>query len=639
MELWIGALNLGLLYGFMAIGVFITFRVHNFPDITVDGSFTAGASTAAFFLVSGVPWHLSALAAFFVAAAAGCATALIHTRFKINGLLAGILVMTGLYSINLHIMGRANIPLLDQATFQKTIHSINPGMPPELFTGLALAAAMTIFWLILSLFFKTDLGLGTRMTGDNPDMAAATGVNVDAMKIFGVTLANGLAGLAGALVAQYQGFADIGMGVGTIVTGLAAVIIGESLLRTRSITITILSVILGSVIFRLMIAAALFIGMNPIDLKLLTAGFVLVTLILSKQLSGSGEGAAPLSKKLSGFLALRGVKAWTIGALALCAAGIVSYGIWHNPAAKPEGTLKIGILQVVDHNILNITRDSFVDEMAELGYIDGENVRLIAENANGDLPTVNTILDKFLKDDVDVVLTISTPCTQAAISKIKDRPVVFATVSNPFIIGAGRSDTDHLSNVTGIYGSVPMDKMMEMVRRILPGKLRIGVPWDPSHANSVYNVEQLMELVELDPEVTFVGSTISGSSEVYQVALSLVNRDIDAFVLSPDNTVYSAFESVVKAARMRDLPIFLSDVDRLKDGALAALGHDYSLSGIQAARIVDRILKGEKPSAIPFEQYRELTVGINLAEARRLGITISQDLLAQATTVYDGKQQ
>jgi len=546
--------------------------------------------------------------------------------------------MTGLYSVNLHIMGRSNIPLLDRETFLTHLQQLNPGLNPEIWTCLALICIALVFWGALSLFFKTDLGLSMRMTGNNPDMAAATGVNVNAMKVFGVALANGLSALSGALVAQYQGFADIGMGVGTIVTGLAAVIIGESLLKTRSLTIMVLSVVLGSVIFRMMIAVALQVGMNPIDLKLLTAVFVLLTLFISKRVSGSEGPDGNLMKTARAFFSRRLFQVSAGLLLILTIAGALTYGVFHKTADDSGKISVIGLLQVVDHNMLNVTRDSFVAEMAEIGYRDGENCRLILENANGDLPTVNTILDKFLKDDVDLVLTISTPCTQAAINKIKDRPIVFATIANPFVIKAGKTDTDHLPNVTGVYGAVPMDKTMAMVRRILPGKLRIGVLWDPAHANSVYNIERLMECVDADPDVTFVGSTITGSSEVYQVSLSLVSRGIDAFVLSPDNTVYSAFESVVKAARPKNLPIFMSDVDRLKDGPLAALGHDYTQSGIQAAHIVDRILKGEDPATIPFEQYRVLTVGINLVVAKRLGM-IPDELLAEATVVYRGKEE
>jgi len=632
-ELWIGALNLGFLYSFMTMGVFITFRVHDFPDITVDGSFTTGAATAAVLMMAGVNPFVALLAAFGAGAAAGSVTALIHTRLNINGLLAGILVMTGLYSINLHVMGRSNIPLLNQTTLFTYLDRVNPGLHTEVWITLALLAIMGLFWCLMSLFFRTDMGIAMRVTGNNPAMAAAAGVHVGRMTVLGVALANGLVGVSGGLIAQYQGFADIGMGIGTIVIGLAAVIIGESVLRMRSMVAIVLSVILGSVIFRLMIAVALYVGMNPIDLKLLTAAFVLVTLIVSKRIGAGRKVRVPLLARFSRILTGRRITL----ALAGIGAVLLGLGVLKSHEQKPSGLskgCKIGVVQVADHGLLNITRDSFVEEMKRLGYREGDTVSIMCENANGDLPTVNTILDKFLQEGVKIVIPISTACTQAAINKVKDRPVVFATVANPFVIGAGNSETDHLPNVTGVYGWTPMDRTLEIVRRLVPGKLTIGSIWDPAHANSVFNVENLKTAAAAYQDVTFEGATITGSSEVYDAARSLVNKGIDAFVLSPDNIVYSAFESVVKAARSKKIPIFMSDVERLQDGALATLGYDYSISGIQAARLTDRILKGEDPAKIPFERYRKVTFGLNLNAAKELKIAIPDDLLTQATQVY-----
>ena len=290
-------------------------------------------------------------------------------------------------------------------------------------------------------------------------------------------------------------------------------------------------------------------------------------------------------------------------------------------------------MQVSDHGLLNITRDSFIEELKRIGYKQGENCIIMLENANGDLPTVNTILDMFLKEQVDIVVPISTACTQAAINKIKDRPIVFATVANPFIVGAGKSETDHLPNVTGVYGWAPMDRTMKIVRQILPGKLKVGAIWDPAHANSVFNVSNLRKAVDAYDDITFAGVTITGSSEVYQAALYLVQKKIDAFVLSPDNIVYSAFESVVKAARPHNIPIFISDVERLADGALGALGYDYTISGIQAAQMVDRVLKGESPKNIPFERYKKITFGLNLETATKIGVEIPPAVIAKANTV------
>lgn len=638
MELWIGAVNLGFLYAFMAMGVFITFRLHHFSDITVDGSFTAGAAASAVLIISGFNPLLSLGAAFLLGAIAGSVTGIIHTKFKIDGLLAAILVMTGLYSINLRVMGRSNIPLLNQNTFLTYVAQINPGLLPDIWTVVVVGGLVSVFWIVSSLLLKTDFGIAMRITGGNPTMAAANGVNPHRMTVLGIALANGFVAVSGGLVAQYQGFADIGMGIGTIVVGLASVIIGESLFRRRSVFLTILSVILGSIIFRLMIACALYAGMNPIDLKLLTALFVLLTLIVSKSLS-SGQSTRYAALKML-VRRTTGKKVLLLGTTAFVLIGMTLLSVRHfghspSPAPPSKKTLKIGFIQISDNGLLNITRDSFVNELKKLGYIDGRNCSLLLGNANGDLPTVNTILDKFLQQQVDIVVPISTACTQAAINKIKDRPVIFATVANPFIIGAATTETDHLPNVTGVYGWVPMNETLKIIHSVLPGKLKIGSVWDPAHANSVFNVDNLKKAVAADNEVEFVGATISGSSEVYQAAQSLVQKHIDAFVLSPDNIVYSAFESIVKAAATRNIPIFMSDVERLKDGALCTLGYDYSISGTQAAHLVDRVFKGEKPADIPLERYHKKTLGLNLTEAKKIGIDLPAALIKRATVVYD----
>ncbi|RJR41119.1 MAG: hypothetical protein C4576_18505 [Desulfobacteraceae bacterium] len=635
MELWVGALNLGFLYAFMTIGIFITFRVFDFPDITVDGSFTTGAAATAVLITSGIHPIPAVAAGFFLAAAAGLITALIHTRLNVNGLLAGILVMTGLYSVNLHVMGRSNIPLLNQTTFFTHLESLNPGLHSEIWTGLCLAIVMTVFWILVSLFFKTDLGITMRVTGNNPTMAGANGVNVNLMKMLGIALANGLVGVSGALVAQYQGFADIGMGIGTVVIGLASVIIGEALLKRRSIYLKILSVFIGSVIFRFMIAFALFVGMNPIDMKLLTALFVLLTLMASKSVSVKKNIQvlfAPLGRKSRGG---KRVVAGAGAALVILLAGFVGIRLAGQGAVDTSKMPRIGLVQLADNGLLNITRDSFVEEMKRIGYEDGRNCRILLENANGDLAAVSSILDKFTMENVDIIVPVSTACTQTAVNRIKDRPIVFATVANPFIIGAGKSEIDHLPNVTGVYGWVPMNEVLAMVKKIMPGKIKVGSIWDQAQSNSVFNVENLRRAAEADGEVTFAGNNITNSSEVYQAALGLVNKGIDAFVLSPDNIVYSAFESVVKAAKPKKIPIAVSDVERLADGALLAYGYDYTISGIQAANLVDRILKGEDPAKIPFERYKRVTIGINMRVAEELGFEIPDDVMAKATCMID----
>ncbi|GAB4254403.1 MAG: ABC transporter permease [Candidatus Methylacidiphilales bacterium] len=295
MTLLVGAWTIGLILSLLALGVYITFRIFDFPDITTDGSITLGAAVAAVLLVHGHPPIVATAAGFGAGLLAGATTGLLHTTFKINGLLSGILVMTALYSVNLHIMGKSNVPLLHERTLATEIEAaVTPWIPNDapltafgwelsgrelgLLIGSLLGASACAFALFL--FFRTDLGTAMRATGNNPQMIRALGVNVERMKLFGLALANGLVALSGALLAQYQGFADVQMGIGMVVWGLASVIIGEALVGGRSLGLTLIGTVIGSVLFRLLVAIALQQGLNPNDLKLATAVFVFLALIL-----------------------------------------------------------------------------------------------------------------------------------------------------------------------------------------------------------------------------------------------------------------------------------------------------------------------------------------------------------------------
>jgi putative tryptophan/tyrosine transport system permease protein len=299
MSLLIGAMTIGAILSLLALGVFVSFRVFEFPDITADGSITLGAAVAATLLVAQVHPALATGIACVAGAAAGATTGVIHTRFGINRLLSGILVMTALYSVNLHVMGRSNVPLLAERTFATMAESAGTSVFGadhlqvvgwEVSTRdvsvliLALLAA-TVAAAILFVFFRTHLGTAMQAAGDNPQMIRALGVNVNAMIILGLALSNGMVALAGALLAQYQGFADVQMGIGMVVWGLASVIIGEALVGTRQIGFIITGAVMGSVLFRLLVAIALRGGLNPNDLKLITAVFVFVALVLPMMVS------------------------------------------------------------------------------------------------------------------------------------------------------------------------------------------------------------------------------------------------------------------------------------------------------------------------------------------------------------------
>jgi putative ABC transport system permease protein len=296
-----------LILALLALGVYLSFRVFNFPDITADGSITFGASITATLLVHHwSPW-LATLVGFAGGMVAGTITGVLHTKFRINGLLSGILVMTALYSVNLHVMGKSNVPLLNEATLasqaevlgQRVFRTTNDlavfGWTVALRDAAMLVAAfgfVVVVALALYLFFRTHLGTAMRATGDNPQMNRALGVSVDFIIVLGLAISNGLIALAGSLLAQYQGFADVQMGIGMVVWGLASVIIGEALVGSHRIGLLIAGAVMGSVLFRLLVAIALRCGLNPNDLKLITAGFVFVALIAPALLRKLKPGVA-----------------------------------------------------------------------------------------------------------------------------------------------------------------------------------------------------------------------------------------------------------------------------------------------------------------------------------------------------------
>lgn len=287
-SLIISTLWQGLLWSLMALGVYITYRVLDIADLTVEGSFPLGAAVAISMIAAGFnPW-LAVLGAFCAGMLAGVVTGLLHTKLQIPALLAGILSMIALYSINLRVMGnRANLSILRIDTVFTPLTNMgltkNEGI---LVCGLIIVVAIVVlmYW-----FFGTELGAAIRATGFNKQMIRAQGVNTDITVILGLLLSNGLVAVSGALVGQSQGYADVGMGTGTIVVGLASVIIGEVIFGTRSFKNCLISVVLGSILYRAVIAFVLWLGMNPNDLKLLTA--IIVAIALSMPLIKSKFGS------------------------------------------------------------------------------------------------------------------------------------------------------------------------------------------------------------------------------------------------------------------------------------------------------------------------------------------------------------
>ena len=277
MELIMSTVAQGLLWAVLAIGLFLTFRILDIADLSIEGSYTLGGAIAVMTITAGRSPVLAVVLAFLGGCVAGAVTGFLHTKLKIPALLAGILTMIGLYSVNLRIMGRATTSILGM----NTVYTAFEGSMRKVMSTFTVGLLVTVLvWVFCYVFFGTELGAAIRATGDNPQMIRAQGVNTDITIILGLVLSNGFVGITGALISQSNGYADVGMGTGVLVTGLASIIIGEVLFGTRSFKNWLISVVLGSIAYRAVVAFVLWLGMNPNDLKLLTAVIVAVALAL-----------------------------------------------------------------------------------------------------------------------------------------------------------------------------------------------------------------------------------------------------------------------------------------------------------------------------------------------------------------------
>ena len=278
MSLITSTIGQGLLWGILALGLFLTFRILNFPDMTVEGTFPFGAAICISALVHGVNPIIATILSFLGGMLTGLITGLLYTKGKIPVLLAGILTMTGIYSVNLRILGKANVGLLNKATLlnEKFLQRL-PDNFPTIVVGLLFAIFII---LLIALFLNTDLGQAFIATGDNEKMAQSLGINTDNMKILGLMLSNGLIGLAGGLLGQNGGYADVNMGIGTMVIGLAAIIIGEVVYGNLSLTARLIAVVIGSIIYRLILLLVLQLGFSTNDFKLISAIILAICMML-----------------------------------------------------------------------------------------------------------------------------------------------------------------------------------------------------------------------------------------------------------------------------------------------------------------------------------------------------------------------
>lgn len=313
-----GAVESGVIYAIMALGVYLSFRVLDFPDLTVDGSFVTGAAVAAISIVNGVPPVLATTLAALAGFLAGCITGILHTKGKINALLSGILMMIALYSINLRIMGQPTLSLLNESTvfiqlkglwegtgIDQALNGLLETLGLERFPATwAIVLVMTVVTLIIKFltdyYLQTEVGLALRATGDNQKMIRSFAANTDSLIIIGIGISNALVALSGALIAQHNGFADVGMGIGMIIIGLASVIIGEALFGVKTIARVTLAVVGGAIIYRIVVTLALRVGfLETGDMKLITALLVIVALVAPRTLQSRREKKLRMKKRAS----------------------------------------------------------------------------------------------------------------------------------------------------------------------------------------------------------------------------------------------------------------------------------------------------------------------------------------------------
>lgn len=265
----LGTIEQSFIFAIMVLGVYISYKILDFPDMTVDGSFPLGAAVSAALIVKGVNPLIALVVAMLAGAVAGLITGMIHVKLKVTNLLAGIIVMTGLYSVNLRIMGKSNIPLFMKHLFNGTVSAI-----------VVVVIFLLIVKLAIDFLLKTKFGFVLKALGDNESLVTALGLDGNKLKLYGLMIANSLVALSGGILAQYQGFADVGMGTGTIITGLASIIIGEAVIGKKKIIKATTMVIIGTVIYRAIIALSLKLGMNASDLKLITSILVVIIIYL-----------------------------------------------------------------------------------------------------------------------------------------------------------------------------------------------------------------------------------------------------------------------------------------------------------------------------------------------------------------------
>jgi putative ABC transport system substrate-binding protein len=306
---------------------------------------------------------------------------------------------------------------------------------------------------------------------------------------------------------------------------------------------------------------------------------------------------------------------------------------------RPEKRLySVGILQLLQSSTNEEIERGFVQALGDHGLKDGQNVRLLIRNGGGDIAQVQQIAQEFVREKVDVIVAVTTPCLQAALIVTQKIPIVFTSVANPYLTRAGISAGDHLPNVTGVASTGPIRQTLEFIRRVLPRAKRIGTLWTPSELNSEYYLELARAAAgELGLEIIAV--PVANSSEVLLAAQVLVNKGIDAISQISDNTINASFEALGKVAEENRIPLFGGFLLSTREGACAVLGWDFSDMGYKAGELVLRIKAGESPARIPFESMSDEKISLNLRAAEAQGVSFPPAIIKQADEVIPADRQ
>jgi len=300
----------------------------------------------------------------------------------------------------------------------------------------------------------------------------------------------------------------------------------------------------------------------------------------------------------------------------------------------------IGLFQVDDAPTLNAVRKGFLSALEEAGLQDGVNIRMVIRNGMGSIPEVQRIAQEFVSSKVDLIVPLSTPCLQAALHSSSEIPIVFSSIANPFLAGAGRSVDDHLPNITGISSQGPIKESLAFIKRVLPGAKRIGTLWTPSELNSKFYLDLAKEgAKELDFEIIAV--PINNKSEILLAAQVLMNKKIEVIYQISDNTINASFEAVSRVADENAVPLFGGALFSTNQGACAALGWDFFDMGFKAGEMAIRVKNGEKPADIPIQYMSKVKLYLNLNAAAKQGVKFSEEILKQADEILmiEGKSR